>query len=73
MSKMLTIPVMPDPKRSKPKRQTPRISDAKYLDGQKLLVEAIKYLAQADPKGNKEAVSLLSEHFRTQFRMDDRP
>jgi hypothetical protein len=73
MSKMLTIPVMPDPKRSKSKRKSPQISDARYLDGQKLLVEAIKYLAQADPQGNKDAVGLLSEHFRTKFRMDDRP
>jgi hypothetical protein len=68
MSKLLTIPVMPDPKR----RKTPRKSDPRYLDGQKLIVEAIKYLAQ-DPGANKDAVSLLSEHFRTQFRMSDRP
>jgi hypothetical protein len=73
MSKLLTIPVMPDPLARKAKRKKPLISDERYLDGQKLLVEAIKYLAQADPKGNKEAVSLLSEHFRTQFRMSDRP
>ena len=73
MSKILTIPVMPDPKRSKAKRKPPVISDERYLDGQKLLVEAIKYLAQSDPKANKEAVGLLSEHFRTQFRMSDHP
>ena len=68
MSKLLTIPVMPDPKRRKSKRT----SDARYVDGQKLIVEAIRYLAQ-DPAANREAVSLLSEHFRTQFRMSDRP
>lgn len=73
MSKMLTIPVMPDPKARNAKRKSARISDERYLEGQKLLVEAIKYLAQADPQGNKDAVGLLSEHFRTQFRMDDRP
>jgi hypothetical protein len=26
-----------------------------------------------DPEQNREAVGLLSEHFRTQFRMSDRP
>jgi hypothetical protein len=36
-------------------------------------VEAIRYLAKQDPEGNKEAVTLLSEHFRTRFRMSDRP
>ncbi len=72
MSRILTIPVMPDPKRTKARR-APRISNARYLEGQKLLAEAIKYLAQSDPVQNKDAVTLLSEHFRTQFRMDDRP
>ena len=73
MSKLLTIPVMPDPKGRKAKRKKPLISDERYLDGQKLIVEAIRYLAQSDPKANKDAVSLLSEHFRTQFRMSDHP
>jgi hypothetical protein len=73
MSKLLTIPVMPDPGKRNAKRKKPLISDARYLDGQKLIVEAIRYLAQSDPKANKDAVSLLSEHFRTQFRMSDHP
>jgi len=60
---------MPDPKR----RRAPRISDKRYIDGQKLLVEAMKYLAQTDPEANRDAIGLLSEHFRTQFRMSDRP
>jgi hypothetical protein len=36
-------------------------------------VEAMKYLIQQDPQRNKDAVSLISEHFRTRFRMSDRP
>jgi hypothetical protein len=68
-AKVVTIPKLPNPK-AKPNK---RSSDARYLDGQKLLVEAISYLAKSDPIANKEAVSLLSEHFRTQFRMSDRP
>ena len=69
MARVFTIPVAPDPKR----RRTPRISDRRYIEGQKLLVEAMKYLVQSDPDANREAIGLLSEHFRTQFRMSDRP
>lgn len=69
MARVFTIPVPPAPKR----RQSPRISDKRYIEGQKLLVEAMKYLAQSDPDANREAIGLLSEHFRTQFRMSDRP
>jgi hypothetical protein len=32
----------------------------------------MKYLIQQDPKENKDAVMLISEHFRTRFRMSDR-
>ena len=39
----------------------------------RVLVEAMKYLAKDDPQGNRGAIELLSEHFRTQFRMTDRP
>ena len=69
MAKVFTIPVVPDLKR----RSTPRISDKRYIQGQKLLVEAMKYLVQTDADANREAIGLLSEHFRTQFRMSDRP
>ena len=69
MAKVLTIPVRPDPSRRKIKRNT----DTRYIEGQRLIVEAIRYLAQEDPEQNREAVGLLSEHFRTQFRMSDRP
>lgn len=69
MAKVLTIPVVPDPGR----RKRNRTSDKRYVDGQKTLVEAMRYLAQTDPQGNREAVELLSEHFRNNFRMSDSP
>lgn len=68
MGKVLVIPARPEPKPRKP-----RTSDARYLDGQRVLVEAIKYLVRADPVANRDAVAILSEHFRTQFRMSDSP
>ena len=43
------------------------------MDGQRLLVEAMKYLAQTDPITNRSAIELLSEHVRTRFRMSDSP
>ena len=73
MAKVFTIPVkpeMPDPTRRKGKQ---RSSDPRYIEGQRVLVEAMKYLVQQDPQENKDAVMLLSEHFRTRFRMSDRP
>jgi hypothetical protein len=69
LARLFTLPVVPDPKR----RRTPRISDKRYIQGQKLLVEAMKYLVQTDAESNRDAIGLLSEHFRTQFRMSDRP
>jgi len=69
MARVLTITVPP---RLGNKRRE-RTSDPRYVDGQKMLVEAMKYLAQADPVANREAVELLSEHVRTRFRMTDSP
>jgi len=69
VSKVLVIPVIPDPRR----RKAPRQDDTRYIEGQRLLVEAMKYLAQSDREANKPAIELLSEHFRTQFRMSDSP
>jgi hypothetical protein len=69
MAKLFTIPAIPDPSR----RKKVRSSDPRYVEGQRLLVEAMKYLAQQDPKLNRPAIELLSEHFRTQFRMTDSP
>ncbi len=70
MAKVFTIPVVPNPSR---RRSGERRSDPRYIQGQRLLVEAMKYLVQQDPDQNKDAVMLLSEHFRTRFRMTDRP
>jgi hypothetical protein len=61
---------MPDPGRRKGKK---RNADPRFIEGQKILVEAIKYLTQQDRKNNRAAILLLSEHFRTRFRMSDRP
>jgi hypothetical protein len=69
MAKVFTITVPPDMSRKKRERT----ADPRYVDGQKMLVEAMKYLAQADPVANREAVALLSEHVRTRFRMSDSP
>ena len=46
MAKVFTIPVPPKLGRST-KRE--RASDPRYVDGQRLLVEAMRYLAQSDP------------------------
>lgn len=70
MAKVFTIPLLPEYGRGKGKK---RITDPRYIEGQRLLVEAMRYLAQQDPEKNKDAVMLLSEHFRTRFRMSDRP
>lgn len=69
MAKVFTISALPDPKR----RQHQRRPDHRYIEGQRLLVGAMKYLAKADRRANRPALHLLSEHFRTQFRMEDRP
>ena len=66
--RVLTIPVMPARKPRKPRNADPR-----YLEGQRLLVEAMRHLAKTDPRANREAIELLSEHFRTRFRMSDSP
>ena len=70
MAKVFTIPVPPDVNR---KRSRVRTSDPRYMDGQRVLVEAMKYLAQTDPIANRNAIALLSEHVRTRFRMSDSP
>ena len=70
MAKVFTIPVPPDISR---KRARERTSDPRYVDGQRLLVEAMRYLAQSDPLANRGAIELLSEHVRTRFRMTDSP
>ena len=69
MAKVFTITV--PPKMVNKRRE--RISDRRYVDGQRLLVEAMKYLALADPVRNRSAIELISEHVRTRFRMSDSP
>ena len=70
MAKVFTIPVAP--KTQGPRRRE-RTSDSRYVDGQKMLVEAMKYLAKADPVSNRGAIEWISEHVRTRFRMTDSP
>jgi len=69
MAKVFTITVPP---KLGNKRRI-RTSDPRYVDGQRLLVEALKYLAQDDPVRNRSAIELISEHVRTRFRMSDSP
>jgi hypothetical protein len=69
MAKVFTIPVAPAVGR----RRRERSADPRYVDGQRLLVEAMRYLAQSDPVTNRGAIELLSEHVRTKFRMTDSP
>ena len=69
MAKVFTIPVPPDLGR----KRRERTSDSRYVDGQKMLVEAMKYLAQSNKDANRSAIELLSEHVRTRFRMSDSP
>jgi len=69
MAKVFTIPVAPN---FGAKRKA-RTSDPRYVDGQRVLVEAMKYLAQSDAVANRPAIELISEHVRTRFRMSDSP
>lgn len=68
-ARILTMPAPPPDVNHVARRR----SDPRYIEGQRLLVEAIRYLVQTDPEGNLFAVELLSEHFRTKFRSTDRP
>jgi len=69
MAKVFTIPVPPKLR----SRRRERTSDPRYVDGQRVLVEAMRYLAPADPVKNRAAIELISEHVRTRFRMSDSP
>jgi hypothetical protein len=70
MAKVFTIPALP--KLGRPTKRE-RSSDPRYVEGQRLLVEAMRYLAQSDPLTNRPAIELISEHVRTRFRMSDSP
>lgn len=69
MAKVFTIPVAP----KMPQRRRERTPDPRYVEGQRLLVDAMKYLTRLDPVANRSAIELLSEHVRTRFRMTDSP
>jgi hypothetical protein len=71
MAKVFTIPL--PPRIGRGRRQHNSDDDQRYVDGQRLLVEAMKYLAVEDPVSNRPAIALLSEHVRTRFRMSDSP
>ncbi len=69
MGKVLVIPARPSFEHLNRKRT----SDPRYIEGQRVLVQALRYLVQADPDGNRSAAEFLSEHVRTNFRMSDSP
>jgi hypothetical protein len=69
MAKVFTIPVQPDPSRRKRERN----HDPRYVEGQRLLVEAMKYLAKSNKDANRAAIDFLFEHFQTNFRSSDSP
>jgi len=68
-SKVVIIPARPDPSG----RDRIRTDDPRYMEGQRVLVEAMKYLLHTDREANRDAAELLSEHVRTRFRMSDSP
>jgi len=68
MAKVFTIPALPGRKIRRGGKDDP-----KYLEGQRLLAEAIRYLTKTDPKRNRPAIELLFQHFETQFRASDTP
>lgn len=69
MGKVLIIPARPNAEHLKRHRK----SDPRYVEGQRVLVQAMRYLAKENPESNRNAIELLSEHFRTRFRMSDHP
>jgi hypothetical protein len=69
MAKVFTITVPPKVNRKRRERTT----DPRYVEGQRLLVDAMRYLTQSDPVSNRSAIELISEHVRTRFRMTDSP
>lgn len=69
MARLLTIPVMPNPRQRKGEGPP----TAKFVEGQRKLANAMTYLAKTDRRTNREAIRFLSEHFRTRFRITDHP
>lgn len=69
MAKILTMPAMPGTYHI----QRSHKADPRYIEGQRLLVESIRYLVRTGAEENLAAIELLSDHFRTKFRMSDKP
>lgn len=69
MAKVFVIPSRPSTDHLKRHRS----ADPAYIEGQRLLVQAMSYLVKSDPEANRSALELLSEHVRTKFRMSDSP
>ncbi len=69
LAKVFVIPSRPSADHLKRHRN----SDPAYIEGQRLLVQAMSYLVKSDPDINRPALELLSEHVRTKFRMSDSP
>lgn len=69
MAKVFIIPSRPSTEHLSRQRN----ADPAYIEGQRLLVQAMTYLVKSDPESNRPAVELLSEHVRTKFRMSDSP
>jgi len=66
-SKVVIIPARPDPTRH---TRTPQ-PDPRYVEGQRLLMDAIRHLLQTDRAANRDAAEFILEHVRTSFRMSD--
>jgi hypothetical protein len=66
-SKVVIIPARPDPTRH---TRTPQ-PDPRYVEGQRLLMDAIRHLLQTDRVANRDAAEFILEHVRTGFRMSD--
>ncbi len=68
-AKVVIIPARLNP----PGHDRQHADDSRYVEGQRLLMQAIHYLVHSDREGNRPAAELLLEHVRTQFRMSDLP
>ena len=69
MAKVFTIPVPPEIVTEEARERT---SDPRYVDGQRLLVEAMRYLAQSDPFRTGRDRIVVGTRAHT-FRMTDSP
>ncbi|MGI9104384.1 MAG: hypothetical protein ACR2IF_18225 [Terriglobales bacterium] len=70
MARVFTIPVQPNPKS---RRSRDRKEDPRYVEGQRVLADAMKYLTKSDKKANRSAIELLFDHFQSNFRVSDTP